>query len=373
MFVIIFLLALSALVIFHEFGHYFAARLFRVKTEEFGFGFPPRLIGFAKDRKKWKIVGPRDHTKYANTVWSLNWLPFGGFVRIKGEQDDGIHDPDSIHAKPIWQRAVIIAAGVIMNWLLAAALFSILFFFGTVASLEGLPAYAQIANRSIVINHVLQNSPAAHAGIEPGDELLRVEGNVFVSALNARMAIGANGTRPMTLIVKRGRAELSLTVTPLYLAEIERPGIGVALEEIGTVSFSLPRAMFHGVLLTATLTKEIVVALGDVFRQLFVGKVAQELSGPVGIAVMANRIAQQGVAPFLQFTAMLSVNLAVINFFPIPALDGGRILFLVIEKLRRRPMSRHLEIGIHNIAFIILILILLLVTARDVSRLFHPF
>ncbi len=368
MFVIIFLLALSVLVIIHELGHYVAARLFGVKADEFGFGFPPRIVGVVKDRGRWKIVSPRDHTPYAHTIWSLNWLPLGGFVRIKGEQDDGMNDPDSIHAKPIWQRIVIIAAGVIMNWFLAVTLFSIIFSLGTVAALTDIPAHARIAHRSIVITHVLENSPAAKSGIETGDELLRIGGTVPVSAENARTAISASGVRSTVLTVKRDSKELTLTMTPVYLAEIKKQGIGVALEDIGTVSFPLPQAILQSVILTADLTRGIVVALGDVVRQLFVGKVAQDLSGPVGIAVIANRIAKQGITPFLQFAALLSVNLAVINFLPIPALDGGRVLFLAIEKIRRRPISRHIEIGIHNIAFILLLLIILLVTARDLTR-----
>lgn len=371
MFVIFFLLALSVLVIIHELGHYLAARLFGVKAEEFGFGFPPRLVGFVKERGRWKIVGATDRSKYAKTIWSINWLPIGGFVRIKGEQEDGINDPDSIHAKPIWQRVVIIAAGVVMNWILAAALFTVIFSVGTVAVLDGLPANARISNRTVMIDQVLKGSPAEKSGIKPGDEILRVDGAALATALDARNRIGAKDTRIVTFVLKRDSKELTLDVTPVYLESIQRPGIGVAIEDVGTVSFPFPQAVTNGVVMTASLTKGIVVALGDVIQRLFIEReVADDLSGPVGIAVMANRIVKQGVTPFLQFAALLSVNLAVINFLPIPALDGGRVLFLVIEKLRKRPMSRHLEIGIHNIAFIILILIILLVTARDVSRLF---
>lgn len=371
MFVIFFLLALSVLVIIHELGHYFAARACGVKAEEFGFGFPPRLVGFVKDRGRWKMVGARDKATYSRTIWSINWMPIGGFVRIKGEQEDGINDPDSIHAKPIWQRIVIIAAGVIMNWVLAAVLFTIIFSVGTVAVLDGLPADAHISNRSIMIDQVLKDSPAEKAGLQPGDEILRIEGNSFATVQDARTAIGAKGTQTVSLVLKRDSKELSLAVTPVYIPDIKKPGIGVALEDVGTVSFAFPQAAINGVVMTASLTKGIVVALWDVVKRLFIEReVSNDLSGPVGIAVMANRVVKQGITPFLQFAALLSVNLAVINFLPIPALDGGRVLFLVLEKLRRKPMNRTLEIGIHNVAFIILILIILLITARDVSRLF---
>ncbi len=374
MFIILFLLALSVLVIIHELGHYLAARLCGVKAEEFGFGFPPRLIGFVKERGCWKIVGPRDHAKYANTVLSLNWLPLGGFVRIKGEQTEGMHEPDSIHAKPIWQRVFIISAGVIMNWLLAALIFTSLLALGTTALLEALPPGAHISERTILISEILPSSPAAQAGIKPGDELLSIQGVKLTVAREARDIIRQQEAQPMSIIIRREHQAQTFQVVPVKLKEISRFGIGVAMADAGKVKFPLPFAILNGVKMTAELTQAIIVSLAGVLRDLFVTRtVTPDLSGPIGIAVIANRIAQQGIAPLLQFVAVLSVNLAVINFLPIPALDGGRVLFLAIEKIRRRPISRTLEIGMHNVAFLILVLIILLVTARDVSRLFHPF
>jgi regulator of sigma E protease len=127
----LFLLVLSVLVLIHEAGHYLAARLFGVKADEFGYGFPPRLIGFVKDGKKWKRVSGQDTKVYKNTIWSINWLPLGGFVKIKGETEQGLNDTDSIHAKPVWQRLAIIAAGVFMNWVLAVVIFTGIYAIGT--------------------------------------------------------------------------------------------------------------------------------------------------------------------------------------------------------------------------------------------------
>ena len=371
--VIFFLLAITVLVIIHELGHYLAARLFGVKADEFGFGFPPRLIGFVKDGKKWKRVKGDDQKKYQNTIWSLNWLPLGGFVRIKGEEKEGINDTDSIHSKPIWQRIVIISAGVIMNWVLATVLFTVILLGGTNAYLADVPSSAHVTDRSVVISDVVAGSAAAKAGIEPGDTIVSVEGSSYTTSLDVRNAILAQGSTPVDVVVKRDGADKTFQVTPEVLAETGRPGLGIALDEVGTVTFSPPQALYYGARMTIMTTQDIVLELGAVGKQIFFAhSVPADVSGPVGIAVMAGHVAKQGWAPFLQFAALLSVNLAVINFLPIPALDGGRALFLIVEKIRGKPISRTVEIGIHNVAFILLILLIFFVTVHDVGRLVHP-
>lgn len=366
---IIFLIVLSALVLIHELGHFLAARAFGVKAFEFGIGFPPRVIGFVKDRGRWKRVKNGDRTEYKHTIWSINWLPFGGFVRLKGEQEDGIGDADSMAVKPIWKRLVIIAGGVAMNWALAVVLFFIAFSFGVTALLDQLPASARVSDRATVITQVLPSSPASEAGIEAGDELRAIAGILPSDENNARDLIGAKGTEGFTIKVKRGDQELDLKVTPRLIQEIGKPGLGVGLADVGSVSFAPHQAAWQAVYMTYSLTKAVLWAFGGIFKDLLVKReVTQDISGPVGIAVMTGQVARQGLMPLLQFAATLSVNLAVINFLPIPALDGGRVLFLGIEKIRRRPVSRKLEIAIHNIAFILLILIIVLVTARDLFR-----
>lgn len=369
MYFLFFFLVLSLLVIIHELGHFFAARMFGIKAEEFGFGFPPRIFGIVKDGKRWKVVGSKDKTGYKNTIWSLNWFPLGGFVRIKGEQEDGVNDKDSIHQKPIWQRVIVIAAGVVMNWLLAAALFTAIFAYGTVAFLDELPAGAHVSDRFVAVTDVLPASPAAAAGLQAGDEIVAVQGVKVSSAEDARARIGSRGQAPVSITVKRDSKEIALNATPAFLADFKKVAIGVGINDVGSVSFALPQAAYYGARLTVVMSVDIVRSVGSVLGNLFVhGKVQEDLSGPVGIAVVANKIAKQGIVPFLQFAGMLSVNLAVINFLPIPALDGGRVLFLILEKIRRRPMGRHLEIGIHNVAFLILLLIIILVTAKDLTK-----
>ncbi len=367
--ILLFFLALSVLILIHEAGHFIAARLCGIKAEEFGFGFPPRLVGWVKDQGRWKLVRTKDKLSYDATIWSINWLPLGGFVRIKGEQAVGLHDPDSIHAKPIWQRVFVISAGVLMNWLLAVVIFSGIFAVGTTAVLEALPPGAHISQRIILITEIVQKSPAAQAGIKPGDELVSFQGVKLTSAQEVRDRIRQQAEQPLLITIRRESQEQTFKVVPVRLREINRLGIGVAMADAGQVKFPWPLAILNGVKFTAALTQEIVLSLVRVVRDLMMTRaVAPEVSGPVGIAVIAHQVAQQGWMPLLQFLGLLSVNLAVVNFLPIPALDGGRVLFLAIEKLRRRPLSRTLEIGIHNVAFIILILIILLVTARDLTR-----
>lgn len=367
--IIYFLLVLSVLVLIHEIGHFFAARIFGVKAEEFGYGFPPRIWGFVRDKGRWKRIGAKDRGSYKNTIWSLNWLPLGGFVRIKGEQADGQNDADSFHTKPAWKRVIILAAGVSLNWILAAVLFSLVFAIGANAVLEDLPSGAVVTDRSIRLTQVMAKSPAEKAGLLPNDVVLAIDGVVPVSYEQAGELIAERGEKTFDFQIQRNDQILTVKVTPIYLPALGRKAIGVGLAEVGHVTFPPLTALKVGLAVTVGYTKAIVLTFADLIRDLALRRpVTQEFSGPVGIAVLTGQFAEQGIIPLLQFCAILSLNLAVINFLPIPALDGGRVLFLFIEKIRRRPMSRHLEALIHNIAFIILIVLILLVTARDITR-----
>ncbi len=367
---LIFLIILSVLVLIHEAGHYFAARIFKVKADEFGYGLPPRIVGFVKVGKKWKFVGRKDDTEYKNTIWSLNWLPIGGFVRIKGEQGEGAGDADSFHVKPIWQRIVILAAGVGMNWILAAVLLSIALMVGAPSVLEDLPPGATVEKREVTIIEALPESPAGRAGIQPGDVIVRVGPETVETLDEARSLIAEQGTRKFTLLIRRDGQEQFINLSAEYLEAAGREAIGVGLVDTGEVRYPFFQAIQGGVILTGVYTKAVVVTFLDLFRELLNGKTdtAEHISGPVGIAVTTGHIAQQGFVALLNFTAILSINLAVVNFLPIPALDGGRALFLIVEGLRRKPMNRRIEAIVHNISFLILIGLILLVTVRDLGK-----
>jgi len=369
--IIIFLLVLSVLVLIHELGHFLAARIFGVKAEEFGYGFPPRIIGLVRDKGKWKWVGRKDDKQYANTIWSFNWLPLGGFVRIKGEESDeaGLKDPDAFPVKPIWQRVIILAAGVSMNWLLAFVLFACIFTFGATAILEGVPADAVVEDREVRITNIMPDSPASQAGLQAGDRVLAIAGQSPDDYEKARASIAEQNDKAFEVKFQRNGETKTATVSPVYLKEIQRFGIGVGLADVGKVKFRFDRALWYAGEAVVGYTGDIIVGFGTLIRDIiFLRRVEQEVAGPIGIAVMTSQIAKQGIVPLLQFAAILSINLAVINFLPIPALDGGRVMFLIIEKIRRRAVAHRLEARIHQIAFISLLILILLVTLRDIGK-----
>lgn len=368
--VILFLVVLSVLVLIHELGHFLAARFFGVKAEEFGFGFPPRALGFVREKGKWKRVGANDTKEYANTIWSINWLPLGGFVRMKGEEGTAM-DVDSFNSKPKYARAIILAAGVIMNWLLACVILTVGLMVGIRGDLSGLPSQAQVRDRAVEFVNILPSSAAAEADIRLGDHLIRVDGREITDVEQAQAVIKeeAEKTAQLQVEIRRKEELKTVQVTPKTIESLGRKGIGVAMADTGKISFPWYRAVPEGITLTARYTWMIVVGFFDLVRNIIVGKsVGADVSGPVGIAVMTGKIAEQGVWPLLSFAALLSLNLAVINFLPIPALDGGRFLFLAIEAIRRRKASLKLEAAIHRIGFLFLIGLVLLVTLRDLRQ-----
>lgn len=179
---LVFLFVLSLLVLIHEFGHYMAARLMGVKAEEFGFGFPPRAIGFVREKGKWKTVSGRDTKAYANTVWSINWLPLGGFVRMKGEESLSADSQDSFASKSLPARFFILVAGVVMNWFLAATIFSVGFLVGIPAQLDDMPSSAIASQAHVEIVEVLAGSGAAAAGLQAGDYVQTIAGQAVTTA-----------------------------------------------------------------------------------------------------------------------------------------------------------------------------------------------
>lgn len=369
--VFIFLLVLSVLVLVHEAGHYIAARIFGVKAEEFGYGFPPRAIGFVRTERGWKKVAGRDRTPYKNTVWSLNWLPLGGFVRLKGESGEGMGDDDSFLTKSGWQKFIILAAGVFMNWILAALIFTSGFAIGVPAEIDGLPASAIVNEQRVEIVEVVAKSAAESAGLKQGDQIITINGQVPSNADASRIILGDQTEKglPLTLEIKRDGALQTIQATPAFLEALGKPGLGVALANIGTVRFPVHLAVVQGVTVTAQYTWLIMNGFVSLVADLFGDrKLAGEVSGPIGIAVLTGHVASQGFWSLMQFAALLSLNLAVINFLPIPALDGGRALFVVVESLRRRRNNPRFEAAIHQAGFVALLILILLVTAQDLNR-----
>ncbi len=350
--ILLFIIVLSLLVFVHELGHFLVAKKTGMKVEEFGFGFPPRLFGFTK----------------GETTYSINWIPLGGFVRIKGESGDHKNDPDSFASKKAWQRFCVLIAGVGMNLALAAVLLSIGFMMGLPGIIDDqLPASARVLDSKITVMTVVADSPAAKAGVAQGDVITAIDGQFFASADDARAYMASESADGVTLEVKGRDGQMrTYALTSELLKEANVTGVGIGFIQTGLIAYPFFHAIAQGVGATAMFTGEVVKAFAGMIVSLVTGQgIGVDLSGPVGIAVITGQVAALGLVYLLQFTALLSINLAVINVLPFPALDGGRILFLFIEKLRGRAVNEKMEIAAHNLGFMLLMGLVVLVTYKD--------
>lgn len=371
--VISFIIILSVLVFVHELGHFLAARKFGATAEEFGMGFPPRLLAWYRAVGGWKISwGNKEVTDAIDTVYSINLIPVGGFVKIKGENGEGKQDDTSFAAKPIWQRAIMLSAGVCMNVLLAAIIISINLMIGSPQVTEGANLKgARVGESSIQIMEVVKDSPAQRAGLKPGDRLESINGQTFERYSEVQNFVADKAGQNLTYVVERGQESLTLNIVPEVMKDTNRAGVGIAIAETALVRYPWYLAIWEGIKLTGVLIWAIIVGFYELLVRLFSGTgVSADIAGPVGIAVLTGQVASLGFTYLLQFAALLSLNLAVINFLPFPALDGGRVLFLIIEKIKGSPVKQRTEAWIHNIGFLLLLLLIILVTFKDVVRLF---
>jgi len=355
--VILFLLVLSVLVLAHEWGHFVTARKLGVKVEEFGLGYPPRVFSWLS-----KKTGIR---------WSLNAIPIGGFVKMLGENGDQCpRDPESFCAQPKKVRFTILFAGVFMNMIAAAVFFTIALGFGVSAIVEDYSGNATVEDRALEITQVLEASPAQIAGLEMGDRIISINGEAFTSGELARdylFSLSENTVVDFSIV--RGNESFMVPVVPSYVEEIDHIGLGIALYETGVVHYKWYMIPIEGIRLTAWYTKMICLGLfGMIVSAVSGNGLGADVSGPIGIAVMTGQAAKMGFVYLLQFGAILSINLAILNILPIPALDGGRILFLIIEAISGRPVNGKVEAIIHNIGFALLMFLMLLVTFRDILR-----
>lgn len=353
--ILIFLIVLSILVFVHEFGHFIAAKKQGIAVEEFGFGFPPRLLS-----KIWR-----------GTRYSLNALPFGGFVRIKGEEGEAAEAPDSFSGRPVWQRGIIIVAGVFMNVVLGWFLLTGGFIIGTPSVVDDAIPSQYVRNRMLIIRSILPHAPATTIDFRVGDIITKVEEKTIVRVSDLQEALHDRDGKETNITVERDHEAITHAVTPRYIPEATRVGIGIGLDEIGTVRYPFFTAIQKGVTATGVILKEIVVSFANLIAEIAVTrKVSVELSGPIGIAVLTGQVARRGIAHLPQFMAILSLNLAILNILPIPALDGGRLLFLAIEKIRGRALQKTIEHRINRISFALLLLLVILVTYRDIVKFF---
>lgn len=371
---IVFILIFGLLVFVHELGHFFVARKNGVKVNEFGFGFPPRLVSFQKigKRIKW-LFGPKAKPEDESTVFSLNLIPLGGFVDIFGEKGEGKENRESFASRSVWTRSRIVVAGVLMNFLLAYFLLSFAHFIGLPTVIDEAAAVSTARGVKIQIIEVRPDSPAFSAGLKVGDEIVELRDDAVLEKISeigpVQEFINSRKGKEIVMVIKRGAEVSEKKMIPRPETPEGEGPLGVALAKIGIVSQPWYLAPLKGAETFFGLMKMTLSAFGRALKQLFAdGSVIAELSGPVGIAVLINQATKLGFIYILQFTALLSLNLAIINLLPFPALDGGRLLFFGIEKIKGSPVSEKFENIAHTAGFVILIVLMILITIRDVGR-----
>ncbi|MEK7510538.1 MAG: M50 family metallopeptidase [Patescibacteria group bacterium] len=357
------ILSIGILIILHELGHFFLAKKLGVKVEEFGIGMPPRILG-----RKW-----------GETLYSVNALPIGGFVRMEGEEKRS-GGPGSFSQKPVWQRFLIVAGGVFVFWIIAAVIFGVL---GATAGIPMAITDEQtrgVTNPQVQVIGVAPNSPAAAGGIRVGDTIKEIENKKSNIKKSETGKVGdiqefTEGQKGQELIVtiQRGSEVLETTLTPREHPPAGEGPMGIALARTTRIAYQWYEAPFQGVVLTGKLTWNILGGLGGLALNLIKGDglpAGMQVTGPVGVVSLLGNSFQLGISQFFFFIAVLSVYLAIFNTIPIPALDGGRMFFLLLEWIRRKPLPEEWERRMIAISFLILIPLILWVTVNDIGRLF---
>ncbi len=365
--IIVFILILGLLIFVHEFGHFIMAKRAGIKIEELGFGFPPKIFGIKK----------------GETLYSLNLFPIGGFVRIYGEmgepskdkkQAKGEDEKRAFYNKPVKTRTKIIIAGVIMNLFLAAFLLGIGHWLGLPTIVDD-DEVARLDKTKVQVTQVAFNSPAAQADINIGDAIKELRFNNYNLSITkvkeVQEFVETHQGEEITMVIQRGDQVLEKTLVPRVNFPADEGSMGIGLARTAIVSYPWYRALIMGITSTVNLIWAMLTILGGLlWRLLSTGKLAVEIAGPVGIFSLTGQAAQLGFIYILQLTALLSINLAIINALPFPALDGGRLLFLAIEKVKGSPVSQKVERVVHTTGFVILILLMIAITWRDVVRFF---
>lgn len=352
--VLIFILVLSVLVLAHEFGHFIAARWAKIHIEEFGLGFPPLAKKLWKDKK--------------GTLFSLNWLPLGGFVKLREENPDNPHDKTAFINRPLYQKMVVILAGIVFNIFLAWGLLS-------VGYMVGLPSLTETADNSgqpveVRISGVQKNSPAEGAGLLVGDQIVGINYK-NVSSVNALIVEVKGSTGSVHLDVLRGGDKLAFDIKP---SENGGRLLGVNLYSTAIVRYGFFRAIWEGAKSTWDAAGFIFNALKNLAVKIFSGQaVGGDVAGPVGIAVLSGQAASLGLGYLLQFMALLSLNLAFINILPVPALDGGRFIILLAELVRRKPMPLAKESIIHKWGMVALLILVAVIVFNDLRNFWPAF
>lgn len=347
---IIAFLSLIALMVIHEFGHFIIAKKFGVRVDEFGIGYPPRIFG----------------KKIGETIYSINLIPLGAFVRIYGEEG-GADDYRSFTGLKIWKRVLIVLGGVVAFWMASIVLFSIVFAVG--ANIPVTDDAAGLGSVAVKVFMVAQNSPADLAGLKAGDTILNIN-----KISDFQKITNDNKGKEIALTIERQGKTFDVSLTPRVLSPQNEGPVGVALERLATIAQKYPwyLAPVKGATYCFEITVNALKGLYEVFANLFSGKglpQGAEFAGPLGITVFLASAVNGGIGFFLYFIGVISVFVAIFNLFPIPALDGGKLIFLLIEKIQKKPVPVKVEQSITVAFFIILITLSIFITVKfDIPR-----
>ncbi|MSP22751.1 MAG: RIP metalloprotease [Dehalococcoidia bacterium] len=338
---LLFLTILVGLVLAHEFGHFLTAKAFGVKVIEFGVGFPPRIFA----------------VRLGETEYTLNWLPMGGFVRLLGEEDAS--ETRSLAAQARWKRFVIMAAGAVVNLLLPPLLFAIAF---------GLPHDEAVGRAKVAA--IVPGSPAEAAGFQRGDVIFAIGNrdtkNVAAVSRLVRVEMGHH----TTIRVKRGEEFLDIPVEPRWAFPSGQGPTGIAIVAQYPFTERVALPPLEAIPAGTRATLDTLILARNQMIGWIKGGAGPGVAGPVGIAQATGEAAKQGVPPLFEIAALLSINLGIVNLLPLPALDGGRIFFLLLEVLRRgKRVAPEKEALVHLAGFALFIVLTIVVTFADVSKL----
>ncbi len=323
----------SLLVFFHELGHFSIAKMVGIKVHEFAIGMGPKLINFTK----------------GETTYSLRVLPIGGYVKMEGE-DEASEDKRSFSNKPVLARMGVILAGPIMNFILGIVLFTILFY--------------SVGSPSTTIQEVLAGSPAETIGLQKGDQVVEIDGENIDSWGQLEKAIAKSEGNEITIILKRNGDNVLKNIEPMVDEETNRVMIGIVPKMEKSLSGAV-RNSFRNLMM-------IVREIGAFLRRLVTREaVSSEVVGPVGIINLVGEATRAGWLNLVFLAALISINLGIMNLLPIPALDGSRLLFLLVELFRGKPVDPEKEGMIHMVGFTILIALMVFVTYQDILRIFN--
>ena len=345
----LFLVMFTLIIAVHEFGHYITARLLGMRVLEFAFGFPPRIFAIRR----------------GGIDYSVNAIPFGGFVRILGQDDfsieqQGAGDPGSFTSKPWWAQAIVLAAGVAMNFVLAIVVLTAAFMIGTEAPTD-----------VVRVAEVAPGSPAEAAGIQPLDIVRTIDGQVVTRTTDLRTYIFAHAGKEVSIVLERGGTTIGpLKVVPRPTPPADEGPLGVRLEDVTTppVALGPPQAFVQAVRLTGDVVRQIVELPGQLLSRPANEPGPPPVGGPIQIFLVTAAVSQLGAAAFLKLIGVISVNLGVLNIIPFPGLDGGRLFFVLLSAALRRRLSPQVEAAIHAVGFVLLLGLLVVVSIADIRR-----